>query len=145
MTESPSVKTGSCLCGAVRFEINGGLKQVVGCHCAMCRKQTGHFLATATAWLDEFTFTDETGLQWYRSSDHSRRGFCNKCGSVLFFATDGDGRISITAGSLDAPTGLSMAAHIFVANKGDYYTIDDGLEQYSQGGDKVPMPPRRAE
>lgn len=145
MTEAPSKRTGSCLCGAVRFEINGGLKQVVGCHCAMCRKQTGHFLATATAWFDEFAFTDDAGLQWYRSSDHSRRGFCNKCGSVLFFATDGDGRISITAGSLDAPTGLSMAAHIFVDDKGDYYTIDDGLEQFPQGGDTVPMPPRRGE
>ena len=145
MTEVPSVKTGSCLCGAVRFEINGGLKQVVGCHCVMCRKQTGHFLATAAAWLDEFTFTDETGLQWYRSSEHSRRGFCNICGSVLFFATDGEAHISITAGSLDAPTGLSMAAHIFVADKGDYYTIEDGMEQFPQGGDKVPMPPRRGD
>ena len=145
MSNDPSIKTGSCLCGAVSFEIDGGLKQVVGCHCTMCRRQTGHFLASATAWLDEFKFTDETGLQWYRSSDHSRRGFCSKCGSMLFFATDGDGRISISAGSLNKPTGLAMAAHIFVDDKGDYYTIDDGLEQHAQGGDKVPMPPRRGD
>ena len=33
------------------------------------------------------------------------------------------------AGTLDAPTGLSMAGHVFVSDAGDYYAIADGLPQ----------------
>ncbi len=135
-------KTGSCLCGAVKFHVDGPLKQVIGCHCTMCRKQTSHFLAFTAAWNDNFELTEERGLKWYRSSEHSRRGFCAECGSVLFFATDGDEKISIAAGSLDGSTNFNMAAHIFVADKGDYYAITDGCPQHAEGGDNVPMPPR---
>ena len=52
----------------------------------------------------------------------------------------GDDKISIAAGSLDGATGLATAAHIFVADKGDYYGLDDDAPQYPQGGDSVPMP-----
>ncbi len=142
MPDGQHPKSGSCLCGAVRYEVTGALKQVIGCHCTMCRKQAGHFLAFTAAWSDEFALTEERGLKWYRSSDDSRRGFCGECGSVLFFATDDSDRISITAGSIEGPTGLGTAAHIFVADKGDYYHLDNGASQHSQGGDQVPMPPK---
>ena len=135
-------KSGSCLCGAVKFEVNGPLKQVIGCHCTMCRKQTSHFLAFTAAWNDHFKLTEERSLKWYRSSEHSRRGFCGECGSMLFFATDGDDKLSIAAGALDGTTDLKLAAHIFVADKGDYYALEDGCPQYAEGGDKVPMPPK---
>ena len=108
----------------------------------MCRKQTGHYLAFTAAWLEDFRLMQQDGLRWYRSSADSRRGFCGKCGSVLFFATDGDEKISIAAGSLDGPTGLHTAAHIFVADKGDYYSLDENVAQHPQGGDRVPMPPK---
>lgn len=142
MADQQQTKTGSCLCGAVKFEVNGPLRQVAGCHCTMCRKQTSHFLATTVAWNDHFTLTDESGLKWFRSSDHSRRGFCALCGSVLFFATDGRDQISIAAGSLDGATDLKLAAHIFVADKGDYYDIEDDCPQFPQGPHNIPMPPR---
>ena len=142
MSDQAQSKTGSCLCGAVRYEVAGALKQVIGCHCTLCRKQTGHFLAFTAAWTDEFRMTADKGLKWFRSSADSRRGFCGECGSVLFFATDGSDRISITAGTLDAPTGLKTAAHTFVADKGDYYALDDGAHLHDKGGDKVPMPPK---
>lgn len=143
MTDTNIPRTGSCLCGAVRYEISGGLKQVVGCHCTMCRKQTGHYPAFTAAWNDEFQLTAEDGLKWYRSSEDSRRGFCKECGSVLFFVTNGSDKISITAGTLDGETGLETAAHIFVADKGDYYALDDGASLHEQGGDRVPMPPKK--
>ena len=135
-----ATKTGGCLCGAVRYEISGPLKQVVGCHCSMCRRQTGHYLAFTAAWLEDFSLTEQGGLKWYYSSARSRRGFCGTCGSVLFFATDGDTKISITAGTLDGASGLKTAAHIYVADKGDYYELDEQIAQHAQGGDQVPMP-----
>lgn len=142
MADDRHDKTGACLCGAVKYSLNGPLKQVVGCHCTMCRKQTGHFLAFTAVWKDHFTLTEERGLKWYQSSENSRRGFCGKCGSVLFFDTDGDEKLTIAPGSIDGATGLEVAAHIFVADKGDYYALDDGCPQYDQGGDTVAMPAR---
>ena len=133
-------RSGGCLCGAVRYVIDGPVKQVVACHCSMCRRQTGHILATIDAWHEHFRLTEESGLEWYQSSPESRRGFCASCGSVLFFETLGSGKISITAGTLDEDADLSLAAHIFVADKGDYYVIDDEVPQFDAGGDGVPMP-----
>ena len=142
MTTQAKTKTGRCLCGAVSYQVTGALKQVIGCHCTMCRRQTGHFLAFTAAWNEDFQLTEDCGLKWFRSSTHSRRGFCGDCGSVLFFATDGDEKISITAGSLDGETGLGLAAHLFAADKGDYYRLEDDIDSYQQGDDNVPMPPR---
>ena len=139
---TPSTKTGGCLCGAVRYAVSGPLKQVVGCHCTMCRRQTGHYLAFTAAWLEDFSLSEQGGLKWHYSSARSRRGFCGTCGSVLFFATDGDKKISITAGSLDGATGLETAAHIYVADKGDYYALDETIPRHDAAGDRVPMPPR---
>lgn len=142
MTSNAAKITGSCICGGVAFEIDGPLKPVVACHCTLCRKQTSHYLATTAAWRDHFTLTESRGLKWYRSGAKSRRGFCGDCGSVLFFDVDGDDKISIASGALKGPTGLTMAAHIYVANKGDYYEITDDLPSFPQGDDLDLMPPR---
>ena len=140
MSQLPSKRQGGCLCGAVRYEVTGAMKPVVACHCKMCRRQTGHLLATTAAWDEQFQLTEKSGLKWHQSSAENRRGFCGDCGSVLFFDTSGDGKISITAGTLDGDSGLSLAAHIFVADKGDYYQIADDAECFPAGGDTVQMP-----
>jgi hypothetical protein len=69
----------------------------------------------------------EESLRWYQSSTAARRGFCQNCGSQLFWDASGANHISIMAGAIDEPTGLKGAEHIFVAGKGDYYEICDGL------------------
>ena len=120
------MKTGSCLCGAVSFEINGPLRPVIACHCIQCRKQTGNYLS-ATACADaELKFTVKRGLKWFRSSPEAQRGFCAECGSVLFWKRDGSDTISIAAGSIDGPTGASLEGHIFCESAGDYYVIAGG-------------------
>jgi hypothetical protein len=66
-------------------------------------------------------------LSWYRSSETAERGFCNRCGSNLFWrpTTEDDSTMYITAGTLDPPTGLKIAEHLFVADQSDYYSIND--------------------
>lgn len=140
MPNTEDLKTGSCLCGAVSYQVSGPLKAVVGCHCSLCRKSTGHFLAFTAAWHRDFRITSDRGLKWYHASEGARRGFCGDCGATLFFETLGTDKISIAAGTFDGATGLATAAHIFVADKGDYYALDDGAPQFPQGGDNVPMP-----
>src|SRR5207253_1988122 len=101
-----SIATGSCLCGAVCYEVNGPLRDVVNCHCAMCRKTQGHIGAYTAAARAALRITESRGLKWYASSAKARRGFCAECGGTLFW--DGGGRemVSIAAGTLDPPTGL---------------------------------------
>lgn len=140
MSSDRDEKTGSCLCGAVRYRISGPLSDVVGCHCGQCRKQTGHYMPATRARMKYFDLIEDRGLKWYRASDRARRGFCCACGSTLFWQADGADRIAIAAGSLDGGTGLITRAHIFVADRGDYYRLDNNLPQYEQSGDQVPVP-----
>ena len=68
-------------------------------------------------------------LAWFQSSERVRRGFCSVCGSTLFWDPIHRGTIAVAMGAFDNPTGTSLRMHIFVAEKGDYYTITDGVPQ----------------
>ncbi|WP_420962879.1 GFA family protein [Brucella sp. IR073] len=120
---------GSCLCGAVRFETNGPLRGILYCHCTQCRKQSGHYFAATNVADDDIRIDGAENISWYQSSEKARRGFCRICGSVLFWKRNGSGDLSVLAGAFDKPSGLHGEMHIFTADKGDYYGIDDGLPQ----------------
>ncbi len=122
-------RTGSCGCGAVRFTTTGRLRGVVYCHCSQCRKQSGHFYAATNVADACISVEGAQNITWYRGSESARRGFCRICGSALFWKHDDLDTISVMAGAFDAPSGLEGQGHIFVADKGDYYEIDDGLPQ----------------
>lgn len=126
------IHTGSCLCGAIKFETRGKLRGVVYCHCSQCRKQTGHFYAATDVADSDIAITGAQNITWYEASDFARRGFCRACGSALFWKRNGSSVISVLAGAFDSPTGLGGQSHIFVADKGDYYPISDGLPQYDR-------------
>ncbi len=123
-------ETGHCLCGAVRYAVHGPLRPVIYCHCTMCRRAGGHFVAATACAREHLAIESGEMLTWYRSSPAARRGFCRQCGSNLFWEADGSATISIMAGSLDAPAGLTAREHIFTAEAGAYYRIDDGLPQH---------------
>ncbi|OED39910.1 aldehyde-activating protein [Chromatiales bacterium (ex Bugula neritina AB1)] len=126
-----SVK-GSCLCGKVTLEVGSFDRDVVACHCAQCRKQSGHHFAATRAQNSELTIHGEEHLKWYRASGTAARGFCQHCGSTLFWRHDGTAHTSILAGCLEAPTGLKLDRHIFAADKGDYYELKDDVKIYPQ-------------
>lgn len=124
--------TGSCLCGAIKFEVAGDLGAADACHCVQCRKWTGHFLPGAEVPRSALTIRGAENISWYQSSEKVRRGFCSVCGSSLFFDPLDRNKhdwTGVSMGAFDTPTGTKLALHIFVAEKGDYYDIDDGLPQ----------------
>lgn len=126
---------GGCLCGAVRYEVKGSLRDVINCHCNMCQRLHGSFGPHSKARKVDITITKNDGLAWYKTSNVAQRGFCRECGSSLFwepFELDSTG---ILAGSLDGPTSLRTMGHIFVAEKPDYYEITDGLPQFEGSSD----------
>ncbi len=120
------MKTASCLCGDVAFEIHGPLRPVIACHCTQCRKQTGTYMSATAAADSDLVFTEKKGLAWFRSSPGAKRGFCRNCGSPLFWKRDGSTTTSITAGCIDGPTGAPLEGHIFCESAGDYYEIAGG-------------------
>jgi hypothetical protein len=123
---------GSCLCGAVSFEVEGALPPPDACHCTQCRKWSGHVLAGTDVPRAALTIHGAEHLTWYRSSEKVRRGFCSTCGSSLFFDPIDQAKhdwIGVAMGAFDSPTQTRLGIHIFVAEKGDYYDIADGLPQ----------------
>jgi hypothetical protein len=127
------VARGHCLCGAVQFEIHGPLRPVVYCHCQMCRRTSGHFMAATACAAEDLQVQSTRALRWYQSSKIARRGFCEICGSQLFWEPHGGTYVAIMAGALDTPTGLRGSEHIYTADAGDYYEISDGLPQKVAG------------
>ncbi|MBC2834910.1 GFA family protein [Paragemmobacter straminiformis] len=123
---------GSCLCGAVVFEADTPLRPVIACHCTQCRKTSGHFWAATSVPTAALRMVRDDGLAWFRSSDSARRGFCRTCGSSLFWEPVGGDTTSIGAGTIDGETGVSVECHWYVADKGDYYELNDGLPQFDR-------------
>lgn len=129
---------GSCLCGAVTFEVAGELPGPDACHCRKCRKHSGHYFASTDVPRSAVTIRGEEQLSWFQSSAKARRGFCSNCGASLFWDPLFRDWIGIAMGAFDTPTRSRLAVHIFVADKGDYYDISDDVPQYAT----VPQIPR---
>jgi hypothetical protein len=118
--------TGGCLCGSVRYVVRGELQDIVVCHCKFCRRAATHVGAYAACAIPDLEIEKGRTLRWYRSSPRARRGFCSKCGSSLFWEPVPATHTSITAGSLNEPTGLRIKEHSCLIQKGDYYQISGG-------------------
>lgn len=127
-----SMLSGSCLCSAVTIQVTSEFEhQPEACHCSMCRKQSGHFLAAVNVKRDALTVRGGDHVTWYQSSEKVRRGFCSICGSTLFWAPTIENYdfTAVAMGLFASPTGLHLSKHTFVGDKGDYYEISDGITQ----------------
>lgn len=123
---------GSCLCGAVRYRIDGELGPIVCCHCSMCRKAQGTaFAANAPVDAARFRVVEGEGaLRSYRSSPGKERVFCGTCGSPIFSRRDGAADVRIRVGTLDTPISVRPVAHIHAASKATWWEIADELPRH---------------
>lgn len=125
--------TGSCLCGAVSYEITGPFKFIGNCHCSMCRKSHGAAFAT---WgiinPNQFRWTSgEELVQAYESSPGRQRCFCKKCGSPLV-STHAGTVGEVVVGTLNGDPAMRPREHIFVGSKAPWYEIGDALPQFEK-------------
>ena len=125
---------GGCLCGAVRYTVEGPLRDVVVCHCRECQRWHGRACAATAAWQRDMRLTETRGLRWMdspASANDARRGFCGVCGSSLFWEAPERPTISIAAGTLDDPGHLRLAGHIYAAHATPYDLAgNDGTPRY---------------
>ena len=118
---------GSCNCGQCGFAISGKVWGASACHCGQCRKQSGNVWASAVVQREAIKIRGS--VRWYASSADAERGFCPTCGCFLFWRHKDETSMSFALGALDGDYGLTIEKQIFVADKGDYYDIADGLPQ----------------
>ena len=135
-TKKSLTAVGGCLCGAVRYEIHGLLRDVVNCHCSKCRRFHGNFGAYTSIRHEDLILIKQTSLKWYHSvTDETpdvQRGFCSECGSSLFWHPKGRETIAVAAGSLDEPTRLKTIGHIWLSQRGDFYELTDDLPRFEK-------------
>ena len=128
MSKRKRRQSGRCLCGSVRFRIAGPLRPtVIACHCRNCRRFSGGLFTVTAARKEHLVITKKGSLKWFKSSKHSKRGFCGKCGSSLFGGSDQWPFVSISAASLNEPTGLKLAVHSWTEESADYWSFDPKL------------------
>jgi hypothetical protein len=130
---------GSCLCGAIRFEVDEFAPQTGNCHCSMCRKFHGAAYATiAEARRNHFHWISGTDmLKAYTAVNGTTRTFCANCGSSLIFSSpnaDPD-LVELALGCFDDEVPVKPDAHIYVASGAQWARPADDLPQYEAGRD----------
>jgi hypothetical protein len=124
--------TGSCLCGGVKYEIDGELGAVTNCHCSLCRKMSGSAFASGTTIPTSF-FRFVAGqelLKEWQSSPGNHRVFCGRCGSPILKRKDKDPEhIRFRPGTLDSDPGVKVSKHLHVSSKAPWVEITDDLPQ----------------
>jgi hypothetical protein len=134
-----SIRSGQCMCGAVRFEAEEVKVGFSVCHCVMCQRWSGGPFLTTSA--GKVRFDGEEHVTVYQSSKWAERGFCNICGSNLFYRISKLDSYEMCIGVFDDKDGLLMTSEIFIDRKpggyaftGDHprLTEKETLEKYSE-------------
>lgn len=115
---SPTLK-GSCLCGAVRFEVSGPFPMLYQCHCSRCRKQGGSVSNTGLiVAADKFRWLGGEAMigKWQRSTGF-RSHFCQRCGATVPNPLRDTGYVWVPAGALDEDGPLTIGAQLYLASK----------------------------
>ncbi len=122
--------TGSCRCGAVRFQASAEPTHVSYCHCGDCRKATGAPVSAFVGFAADAVVVSGTGLKSFDNGPVTR-SFCGVCGSPIAYA---DGRIGdrlyFMLGAMDAPENYKPTLHAYVREQLPYLHMPDGLPRH---------------
>ncbi len=130
--------TGRCACGKVRYEVRGEPLVTMACHCLDCQRTTGSaFVIHTTIVESDLAITGETemGLAPTGSGKGSELHRCADCGVIVWvhYRAIGVGAIAIRAGTLDDPSLVTPAAHIFTSRRPPWVPLPVGVPAYDEG------------
>ncbi len=142
MGDNPETVTGSCMCGAVRYETRGESFGVIHCHCQSCRKHNGAPVVTLAGFkADQVKFSgDERKI--YESSPGVGRAFCGNCGTPLTWEGDGGDLgpiVELHISTFDNPDALVPSAHAFYSERITWMDIADNLPRYEGFSEVSPL------
>lgn len=118
---------GSCLCGATRITVNNMSHEAGACHCSMCRKWSGGPLIAVDCGTD-VTFKGEENVSVFDSSKWAERGFCNKCGTHLFYRLKQGQQYIMPVGLFDEDEMFMFDHQIFIDEKPSFYSFANATE-----------------
>ncbi len=120
-------RTGQCLCGAVTFVARADKTEFGACHCKMCQRWTGSALLCVTVPQEQIEWSGSDHVATIQSSDWAERGWCNKCGSGLWYRVTAEGphagNYEVPIGLFDDPAGLTLTHEIFIDKKPDGFAF----------------------
>lgn len=110
---------GGCHCGAIRYRVEGEALTHALCHCSDCRRHAGAPMVGWTMYPAAACTVTKGTPKIYASSEHSRRHFCEACGTGLFYTNDKmlPGIIDVQSATYDDPSAIPARAHIQVADR----------------------------
>lgn len=130
-------KIGKCLCGSVELEVECSSTEIAACHCSVCRNWAGGPMF-AIDCKDAVKISGESHVVRYDSSDWAERGFCNKCGTHLFYYLKPANQYHIPVGLLGDMNDFVFTHQIFIDEKPSCYAFENetqnmtGAEVFAQ-------------
>lgn len=126
---------GSCLCGSIQFSLNGGVTDIIHCHCSLCRKASGSAFAT-NGFIDatDLMLIDrDNSLTHYESSAGKRKYFCKTCGTPIYSSNaQSPLRYRLRLGVIDSDITERPSSHNFVTSKANWENLDVTLPHYEE-------------
>jgi hypothetical protein len=128
------VSTGSCLCGAVRFEYSGEPAFSGNCHCRDCQRSSGGAY-TPALFMPEESVSIKGTVKYYESKADSgntiSRGFCPTCGSQLFTKLEMmPNMLGLRAGTLDDPSKFHPKIDMYTASASHWDHMNPDLPKF---------------
>jgi hypothetical protein len=125
--------TGSCLCGAVHYEISAPITDTGACHCDMCRKWSGGVYLGVEVAADNMMISGAESVTTFTSSEWAERGFCKTCGSSIYYRITSPGAhhgsYHVSMGTLDQTDGIALKGEVFIDQKPKGYSFAEETEQ----------------
>ncbi|EGQ9976286.1 GFA family protein [Vibrio vulnificus] len=123
---------GGCLCGQIKYRIDGDIGDVVHCHCKTCQKAHSAAFSSVAAVADSnFNLVSGT-LKNYESSKGKFRYFCGDCGSQIYAKRNGTQHMVLRMGSLDSVPNVKESSHIWLSQKASWYEVTSDLPQHQE-------------
>lgn len=124
---------GQCVCGETTFDVELKNHNVHACHCSICRRQTSGVIMTIDVEKGSLNFIKENRLAIYESSEWGERGFCNACGTNLFWRTKDQSYCNVNAFALnDMPEDLNLDMEIYIDSKPQFYAFENSTKKLTE-------------
>lgn len=124
---------GQCVCGETTFELELKNHNVHACHCSICRRQTSGVIMTIDVEYGTLNFIKQNRLAIYESSEWGERGFCNACGTNLFWRTKDQSFCNVNAFALnDMPEDLNLDMEIYIDCKPEFYAFENSTKKLTE-------------
>ena len=120
-----------CLCGVTQFEVKLRNHKVAACHCSMCRRQTGGPLMSID--VENINLINQQHLSVSSSSEWGERGFCNACGTFIFWRSKNHSFANINVFTFEhPPEDLNFNLEIYVDHQPSFYSFNNQTKKMTE-------------